>query len=323
MKVRTFTPEDIPALAELRRTVHSLDHDDVARTVETVRDEMAWPDLDPARNVFVAESDEGRVVGLGKLVKLSGQEDVYWSYVTAHPDARARVEHAHDAGARLLQAMWTRALACQSTSVGRPAWMQLEVNAKAEWQIALLEQQDFALCRHSLLMLRPLKEQPLPDLVVPAGIELRPYRAPQDNHAANAASNEAFRDHWSNVELTDEQFTHMFETGHVQADASVLAWAEGEIAGVCLNDFGPLRTLRAGYPQGYVESLSVRRPWRGRGIAVALLAWTLRLAANRGLEAVSLGVDAENLSGAKQLYERVGFREEDRFGIYRKAVPVE
>jgi ribosomal protein S18 acetylase RimI-like enzyme len=102
----------------------------------------------------------------------------------------------------------------------------------------------------------------------------------------------------------------------------VIAWAGEEIAGACYNDFSPLRTLRAGSPQGYVESLSVRRPWRKRGIATAMLVWTLHEALTRGLKAVSLGVDAENPNGAKQLYERVGFREIDRFPIYGKRVPV-
>jgi ribosomal protein S18 acetylase RimI-like enzyme len=186
-----------------------------------------------------------------------------------------------------------------------------------------------SLARYSLEMLRPLIGQDatrsvanLPPLVVPEGIALQTYRLPQDNHAANAAINEAFRDHWASVEISDEQRACVFDSGYVQPEASVVAWADNEIVGVCYSDFSPLRFERTGRREGYVDTLCVRRPWRRRGVATAMLAWTLREAAARGLEAVSLGMDAENPTGAKQLYERIGFREVDRFHIYRKQIPI-
>ena len=70
-----------------------------------------------------------------------------------------------------------------------------------------------------------------------------------------------------------------------------------------------------------MSSLGVRRGWRKHGLATAVLVWTLREAAARGLEAVALDVDAENPTGAKRLYERVGFREMERFLVYRKQIP--
>jgi ribosomal protein S18 acetylase RimI-like enzyme len=186
-----------------------------------------------------------------------------------------------------------------------------------------------SLARYSLEMLRPLVGQDgtrsvsnLPPLVVPEGIALRTYRHPQDNHAANAAINEAFRDHWASVEISDEQRAYVFDSGYVQPEASVVAWADSEIVGVCYSDFSPLRFERTGRREGYVDTLCVRRPWRRRGVATAMLAWTLRQAAVRGLETVSLGMDADNLTGAKQLYERIGFREVDRYHIYRKQIPI-
>jgi ribosomal protein S18 acetylase RimI-like enzyme len=179
-----------------------------------------------------------------------------------------------------------------------------------------------SLARYSLEMLRPLVGESIPLLVVPEGIALRTYRHPQDNPAANVAINEAFRDHWASVEISDEQRAYVFDSGYVQPEASVVAWADNEVVGACYNDFSPLRFERTGRREGYVDTLCVRRPWRRRGVATAMLAWTLREVAARGLEAVSLGMDAENPTGAKQLYERIGFREVDRFHIYRKQIPI-
>ncbi len=320
MTIRNFRPDDLPALVELRQAVHLPDHDDLPRSFETVRREMDWPGLDPVRNVFIAESDDGRVAGMAKVLLLHGSEDVFWCYVTAYPDARES-----DAGPRLLQAIWDRVLSRRDECTGRSAWLQSEVHSLAEWQIALLQQDGWSLARYSLEMLRPLVGQDgtrnvsdVPPLVVPQGITLRTYRHPHDNPAANVAINEAFRDHWASVEISDEQRAYAFDAGYVQPEVSVLAWADDEIVGACYNDFSPLRFKRTGRHEGYVDTLGVRRPWRRRGVATAMLAWTLREAAARGLEAVSLGMDAENPTGAKRLSEQIGFREINRFHVYRK-----
>jgi|PlaIllAssembly_1097288.scaffolds.fasta_scaffold67075_3 hypothetical protein len=65
--IRNFRPDDLPALVELRQAVHRLDHDDQPRTLDTVRTEMEWPELDPEHNIYVAESDDGRVAGTPKF----------------------------------------------------------------------------------------------------------------------------------------------------------------------------------------------------------------------------------------------------------------
>lgn len=63
-----------------------------------------------------------------------------------------------------------------------------------------------------------------------------------------------------------------------------------------------------GRRRGYTEQIFTRRPWRGRGIATALIGRNLRLLAERGMSEAALNVDAENPTGALALYERVGFR---------------
>jgi ribosomal protein S18 acetylase RimI-like enzyme len=52
----------------------------------------------------------------------------------------------------------------------------------------------------------------------------------------------------------------------------------------------------------------VRRPWRRRGIALALLHHAFRELAARGKPRAGLGVDSESLTGATRLYERAGMR---------------
>ncbi len=66
---------------------------------------------------------------------------------------------------------------------------------------------------------------------------------------------------------------------------------------------------------------SVRRPWRRRGVARALIARGLEALRERGLDEAILGVDADNPQGALRLYESVGFRLHRRSAVYRKPAP--
>jgi ribosomal protein S18 acetylase RimI-like enzyme len=71
---------------------------------------------------------------------------------------------------------------------------------------------------------------------------------------------------------------------------------------------------------GWIEDLAVLRPWRGRGIGLALLLQGLGALHRRGLRAALLGVDADSPTGATRLYERVGMREVRRTELYSKRV---
>jgi ribosomal protein S18 acetylase RimI-like enzyme len=59
--------------------------------------------------------------------------------------------------------------------------------------------------------------------------------------------------------------------------------------------------------RGYTEHVFVRRPWRRRGLAKALLVRSLGVLKEEGVDEAELGVDSENDSGAYGLYERLGY----------------
>jgi mycothiol synthase len=64
--------------------------------------------------------------------------------------------------------------------------------------------------------------------------------------------------------------------------------------------------------------VSVRRPWRRRGLAKALLSRSLVAARDAGYTSAGFDVDAENPTGALGLYESLGFQSERRQIAYRK-----
>ena len=69
---------------------------------------------------------------------------------------------------------------------------------------------------------------------------------------------------------------------------------------------------------GHVNSLGVLRSHRRRGIGMALLQHAFGEYYRRGYKGVTLGVDAENLTGALRLYQKVGMSIHRQIDLYEK-----
>ena len=145
------------------------------------------------------------------------------------------------------------------------------------------------------------------------GIRIATFRV-ADAHAYHAAMNEAFVDDWGFVPMPfDEWKRFRLEAPDVDTSLWFLAWDDDEVAGV-------IRCEPKRFGGGFVGALGVRRPWRGRGIGTALLQHAFAEFHRRGVPRVSLGVDAENPSGATRLYERAGMRVVSEEVLFEKGV---
>jgi ribosomal protein S18 acetylase RimI-like enzyme len=152
----------------------------------------------------------------------------------------------------------------------------------------------------------------------PAGIIVRPMR-PGEERAVFAARNEAFKDHFGHVEAPFEaEFAEWRHRTLNDPNFDMSLWFLGldgdEIAGVAL--CWPVRTDYPG--MGWVGTLGVRRPWRRRGLAQALLLHSFGELYRRGRRQVGLGVDASSLTGATRVYERVGMRPIRQFVTFER-----
>ena len=72
--------------------------------------------------------------------------------------------------------------------------------------------------------------------------------------------------------------------------------------------------------RGWVKDIVVRADERGRGLGRFLLEHTFGEYAARGAERVGLKVDAANPTGAPELYRRVGFETDRRYGMWTKSL---
>ncbi|MFN2472058.1 MAG: N-acetyltransferase family protein [Gaiellaceae bacterium] len=173
---------------------------------------------------------------------------------------------------------------------------------------AAYERAGFRVVRHSFEMrIDDLRDVAAP--VWPEGICVRTFR-PEDEEVVWAVTNEAFADHWDHQPPTPEgraQWRHrQLESPRFDPELWFLAEDGGEVAGVGLCDWH-----HSGDPRfGWVQTLGVRRRWRRRGLALALLRHAFAEFARRGATRVGLGVDAENTTGAVRLYECAGMHVE-------------
>ncbi len=98
----------------------------------------------------------------------------------------------------------------------------------------------------------------------------------------------------------------------------VVAWDGDEVAGVVQGWIWGNENQTLGVERGWLEHISVRRPWRRRGLARALTAEGLRRFAAAGMTEAMLGVDADSPTGALDLYEGLGFSVHTRSMAYRR-----
>ncbi|ALE05553.1 hypothetical protein AL755_08755 [Arthrobacter sp. ERGS1:01] len=172
---------------------------------------------------------------------------------------------------------------------------------------ALLTSADYGIVRYFSEMLRPLTDAP--EVREAHGIRLVPF-TPELAEPVRLAHNEAFTDHWGSAPRSEQKWAFLLKHEDLRPDWSAVALdaATGEVAGYQLSMYDPERFAREGRREGYTEILGVRRAWRGRGIAQALLADAMARYKAAGMDHASLDVDTENPSGALGLYEFLGYR---------------
>lgn len=154
---------------------------------------------------------------------------------------------------------------------------------------------------------------PPPPPVLPDGLTLDVFRS-AEARAFHAALGDAFEDHWEHHPIPYEQWWEEKQRAPGFDPTLWFVVRDGdELAATVRND-----PDREG--GGYVGALGVRRPWRGRGLGRALLLQTLGEFHRRGVNRVTLGVDADSPTGATRLYESVGMEVESETVVFEKAL---
>jgi mycothiol synthase len=260
-------------------------------------DLRAWlADSDPATDTWVVE-EAGRPIAFGWHAT-HGEISVALGVV--HPETRGR-----GLGSSLVDAGERRA---REAGAKRLHYVVLGRDAAG---LELLAAHGFREVRRFFEMAIELDGRPQSP-AVPEGMTIETFRE-DEAEAFHRALEEAFQDHWEHQSRPWEAW---WEQKRTAPDFDPTLWFlirdGGEIAATARND--PNRN-----GGGWVAALGVRRAWRGKGLGKALLLHTFGEFHRRGVNRVSLGVDAENPTGATKLYESVGMTPEVEQVVFEKA----
>jgi len=313
---RPLAPADAPALARLAEAARIADEDEEVLTEEDVLRELTDPQAPAATNTLGLVDPAGELLGWAIVrQRLDGRSSrrVFLGGAV-HPAHRGR-----GIGRALLawsEARGREVLAAQPDDL--PRQLEAFLPGTQAAAIDLHERAGFAIVRHYTDMRRYLADPlpPLPDL---GDLRIEPYD-PARTEAVRSAHNEAFADHWASEPVTRADWERNF-VGDLRFRPEIaFVVLDGEdVAGQTINYLAEADWAASGVREAWIGQLGVRRPWRGRGVATALLVRSMDAFRALGLEAASLGVDTENPTGAVGLYERVGFRATRRYVRLRKA----
>jgi ribosomal protein S18 acetylase RimI-like enzyme len=319
---RTFRgPSDFAAIAAVNAASEPVDKVDYRTRVSDI--EYMYTHLvhtDIQRDMLFVEVD-GAVIGYNRTWS-AREEDGPWLYGwvgVLKPEWRGR-----GLGTAALNYMEAhlRELAAAEAGEGE-RYFQAEAAKTETRREALLAGAGYEVARVERMMAQPLHGPGVEPVVVspmPEGVEVRPV-PPELYRAVWEADAEAFRDHWGYVPPTEADYERWLSSPRFNAALWKVAFdrASGEVAGMVLNFINQNENEDYNRNRGYTEGISVRRPWRRQGLARALLTRSLQMFQEMGMAEAALGVDSQNLSGAFRLYESVGFKEIQRYTIFRKA----
>lgn len=311
--------EDYQAILDVNtrsKIADGMGHD--LHTIDTLKHVYGpSPTHDPTRDVLLSEID-GKLVGFTRVFRERLQEDgsrVYWHFGFVVPEWRGKdigttQVHWAEARAREIEAARDEApgQAAASLSTATETGMQAAED--------LLTSQGYEPVRYNFFMITDDLDH-IPDVPMPEGLEIRPA-LPEHYRAIWEASAEAFQDHWGATEVDESDYERFLADPRNEPRLWVVAWDGDQIAGSILNFVNYDYNERTGQKLGYTEFISVRRPWRRRGLAKAMLARSMQVHKDNGMTQTALGVDTENPSGALALYESMGYKVVSRSTTYRK-----
>jgi mycothiol synthase len=312
LTIRPATQADWPAIADIVNAARRADGADEVRTAESLESEFAA--FGKEQGLVIAEVD-GASVGFATS-QLAERDGVLVGDLlgAVHPAFRRR-----GIGTALLHRTRDGVVARMAED-SRPLPRELRSFAldSEDGVIAMLTAEGFAPVRFGFEMRRPLTGS-LPDHALPAGLELRPV-VEADYRAIFEANDEAFRDHWGHRSVTEDDFRQQFFAPDVTPALWCVAWDGDRVAGVVMNAIYADENEALGVRRGWLDKVSVRRPWRGRGVAKALVSASFRVLRDQGMDEACLGVDGSNPTGAVQLYEGLGFHVMRRWKAYGRPV---
>jgi mycothiol synthase len=303
---RAPTLDDVDAVAD----VHLADQraDGVEPTLDAYFIRQVWsrPGIDLGADAWVATDADGAIVAYGQATL--EELGVVGSWGVVHPGYRGR-----GIGTALFDRIEERASVLLA-GASSPRFRH-SINATDTAAAAMATARGLRPIRHHWHMQVDLdgSVEPGPP---PAGIEIGGIDPGVDLPAIHAILVSAFAEDPGDH---PEPFDEWVKEHEASPSHDPTLWLVARDDGVPVAAL----TASAGDDGGWVDWLAVLASHRGRGIGAALLHRAFATFAERGLRRVLLNVDAENVTGATAVYERVGMRAVFRWDLWERGPGVD
>jgi GNAT superfamily N-acetyltransferase len=311
LSIRNYLGEtDLPAMLVVIDAAKGADGIERTDTLETATHNYRnLVNCDPTVDVLMVEVDS----------ELVGYTRVWWNQEVGlrsyngicflHPDVRNQ-----GIGSFMYDWNQERIRAIASTHPPGPKVFRTWIDQGEKEAKSMLEGKGLKARTYGAQMSRSLLGE-LPDHPLPDGLEMRPVTNEQMRVIWDADC-EAFKDHWAEAEKTEVDYRRYLEFPHTDLSMWRVAWDGDQVAGQVRSFIDPEENEEYSRLRGYTEFISTRRPWRGKGVAKALIASSLHALKERGMTEAGLGVHVENPNGAFQLYESMGFKVDQMSTVY-------
>ncbi|MGN8245379.1 GNAT family N-acetyltransferase [Cellulomonas soli] len=300
---RPMSPADAPALGRLVARIEDHEGAPFRTSVEEVAEMFDGDWKDHARDTLAAVDDDGELRAYAQVSTVPGDTGVVRVFTAGGVDPTWRGRGIGRALAAWMTGRGRQLLA--ASELDAPGRIAAYVDDHTPDTLALYLAAGYTPVRYYNDMRRSLTE-PLPQAPAVPGISIVAW-TPALDEAVRVAHNEAFADHWGSEPRTPEVWQRGRSMFAPQWSFVAVEDATGDVVGYLLSDRFEQDWAVAGYTSGYTHLLGVRRAWRGRGLAVALLSAAMAAYRADGMQYAEIGVDTANPSGAHGLYAALGY----------------
>lgn len=309
--------EDAAAIQQMFLAGDAADGTHRTDTIADIEREFKDPDVDVEKDSLVAFTSDGEVAALAWVYVFPTAETKLQAYFWGGVHPRHRRQGLGGAILGWMEARASAALLARPEDL--PRVMRLHCNDFEHERIAFFTSHGYQIVRYFYEMRRDLG-QPIVAPALNGNLRLVSW-TPELDPFIFEAFNESFRDHWGFEPMTKAAWD-LFMVGResFRPDLSYAVLDGDEVAGFSINFLSPEENERKGIREAWVGDLGVRRAWRKRGVATALLNRSMIDFKAAGMDYASLGVDTENPTGALGVYERVGFTPVKRSMSFQKPV---
>jgi mycothiol synthase len=304
---------DLERVSAMLDACESVDRMGLRRTPDELRAGFHDPAVDPAHDIQLWEDEGGRVVGYGLVEVKKGDVLEGTLRFRVHPAVRA-----HNLDAQVMTWAESRMGEIAQNGAARLLSMARDDDKRRKY---VLEQHHYQPVRYFYQLERSLT-RPINEPQFPPGFTLRQADPTQDAEAWIAMFNQTFIDHWDHHDLTLEEYQHQRQTdpGYTPKHDLIAIAPDGTFAALCWSIINRTEIARSGRKQALLHQIGTRRGFRKIGLGRAMLLAALHALKEDGMESVRLYVDADNPTGATQLYDSAGFQKVFMLITYAKDV---